>query len=88
MNRPSGRGDDGHWRESVMGNELMTPATQLGESAPLSAITIQTLADLGYRVNVGLADSYSLSSSHIAARIVDVTRAAKRLASFLSVWGM
>lgn len=49
---------DAHWRESVLVDELMTPVLNLGHS-PLSAISIQSLADLGYRVDVGLADPYS-----------------------------
>ena len=50
---------DAHWRESVFANELMTPSLNSG-SNPLSAITIQSLADVGYRVDVGRADPYSL----------------------------
>ena len=42
---------DGHWRESVFGTELMTSALQAGRDA-LSAITIQSLADIGYTVDV------------------------------------
>ena len=49
---------DAHWRESVLGNELMTSGLNSG-SNPLSAITIQSLADLGYRVDVGPADPFS-----------------------------
>ena len=51
--------DGGHWRESVLGTELMTP-THNYDANPLSAITIQSLADLGYRVDVSQADVYSL----------------------------
>ncbi len=51
--------DGGHWRASVFGNELMTP-THSYDANPLSAITIQSLSDLGYRVNVSRADAYSL----------------------------
>ena len=49
---------DAHWRESVLGNELMTSGLNPG-SNPLSAITIQSLADVGYRVDVGPADFFS-----------------------------
>ena len=49
---------DSHWRESLFGNELMTPAIS-GSTNPLSAISVQSLADVGYRVEVGLADPYS-----------------------------
>jgi len=49
---------DSHWRESVMGTELMTPFLSITEN-PLSAITIQSLADVGYRVDVGYADAWN-----------------------------
>lgn len=51
---------DGHWRESVLGHELMTPILTVGQAQPLSAITIQSLADLGYGVDVSRAESYTL----------------------------
>ena len=51
---------DVHWRQSVLVTELMTPFATIGVVDPLSAITIQSLADLGYTVNVGLADPYTL----------------------------
>ena len=56
---------DGHWRQSVFGpNELMegflSPSSTM--RGPLSAITIQSLSDLGYIVNVGQADPYTLPS--------------------------
>ena len=50
---------DGHWRESVFGTELMTSALQAGRDA-LSAITIQSLADIGYTVDAEAADAYTL----------------------------
>ena len=47
---------DAHWRESVLGSELMTP---LLEFAPkLSAISVQSLADVGYPVDVSQAEFY------------------------------
>lgn len=52
--------DLSHWRESVFGAELMSPLLEIGATLPLSAITIQAMADLGYSVDVGLADSYGL----------------------------
>ena len=56
--------DDAHWRASVFGTELMTPAISAeSDSSPLSAITIQSLADLGYTVDVSLADPYRLPSA-------------------------
>jgi len=60
-------GDDAHWRESVMGSENMTPQFRVGEAHPVSAITIQALADLGYRVNARLAQPYFVSPAAAAA---------------------
>ena len=54
---------DSHWRESVLGHELMTPTLALGQAQPLSAITIQSMADLGYGVDVSHAESFSLPRS-------------------------
>ena len=48
---------DSHWRESLFTNELMTPLLNSGMN-PLSAISIQSLADVGYRVDVAPADFY------------------------------
>ncbi len=50
---------DGHWRESVFRNELMTPTLSSGLEK-LSAISIQSLADVGYRVDVSQADPYEI----------------------------
>ncbi len=55
-----------HWRESVLGNELMTGYANPG-SNPLSKITIGSLADLGYVVNYAAADPYTKPSGVIAA---------------------
>ena len=54
---------DSHWRELVMGRELMTGYIGSSGSNPLSRITIQSLADIGYTVDITAADSYSVSAS-------------------------
>jgi hypothetical protein len=52
---------DGHWRESVHNSELMTGWIEGGGVPnPLSAITIGSLADMGYAVNMNAADPYVL----------------------------
>lgn len=51
---------DGHWRESVLGHELMTPILTVGQEQPLSAITIRSLADMGYGVDASRAEPYTL----------------------------
>ncbi len=47
-----------HWSESVFQNELMTGYAS-GDLA-LSRMTIASMADLGYQVNLNAADAYSL----------------------------
>lgn len=53
---------DSHWRESVLGFELMTPAINAGAN-PLSVLTARSLQDLGYLVNASRADAFALSLS-------------------------
>ncbi|HEX6104261.1 MAG TPA: leishmanolysin-related zinc metalloendopeptidase [Gemmatimonadales bacterium] len=57
---------DSHWRESVFDTELMTGFIGIGAN-PLSAVTVQSLADQGYTVNLAVADEYSVGA---AARIM------------------
>lgn len=49
---------DAHWRESIFGNELMTPYIS-GRPNPLSRVTVASLADLGYAVNLNAADAFT-----------------------------
>jgi hypothetical protein len=58
---------DGHWSESVMGNELMTGFLN-NSSNPLSAITSASLRDLGYVVNDVPSDPYTVPSVSAALR--------------------
>ena len=61
-NAKGGQGaQDLHWRKSAMGSELMT--YKIETSMSRSAITIQSLADLGYTVDASGADSYTLSTT-------------------------
>ena len=53
---------DGHWRDTVFGNELMTGFIGPGHS-PLSIVTLASLADQGYAVNLAVADPYNLQLS-------------------------
>ena len=53
-----------HWRKSVFGNEIMSPTIDLeNDEVPISAITLQAMADAGYKVDVSRADDYELPSS-------------------------
>ena len=74
---------DAHWRFSVFRNELMT--TRSGGSIALSAITIQSLADLGYVVDVTQAEPYKLpgAAAKIAAALSSMPREGRPLAGHL-----
>ncbi len=58
---------DGHWSESVLGNELMTGFLSAGTN-PLSAITSASLRDMGYVVNDVPSDPYTVPSVTAALR--------------------
>lgn len=55
--------DYSHWREDVFGREGMTPVLTFGAANPFSAITLQAMADVGYIVDVSLADDYQLPNT-------------------------
>ncbi|HVH39700.1 MAG TPA: leishmanolysin-related zinc metalloendopeptidase [Gemmatimonadaceae bacterium] len=56
-----------HWRESVFTNELMTPFLNSG-LVPLSEMSIRSLADIGYVVDIDAAEDYRLQAALVAAR--------------------
>jgi Leishmanolysin len=58
-----------HWRESVMTNELMTGFIDSPGPNPLSAITIEAMADLGYAVDVSQADPWPTPGSDMTAAV-------------------
>jgi len=47
-----------HWRETVLGNELMTGFINAGTN-PLSVVSVAAEQDLGYTVNYDAADPYT-----------------------------
>jgi hypothetical protein len=50
---------DGHWRDSIFGNELMTGF--VGDSGnPLSRVTVASLEDMGYEVDMDAAEEFTL----------------------------
>ena len=51
---------DSHWRESVFDNELMTGFLDAGAN-PLSVVTVESFADLGYVVDPAGADAFTLT---------------------------
>jgi PKD repeat protein len=64
---------NGHWRESVFSNELMSPAIGFGAN-PLSVVTSESLADLGYAVSSSGADPLTLSFSLVESEPSPVIR--------------
>jgi subtilisin-like proprotein convertase family protein len=52
---------DGHWREEVFADELLTGFLS-GAVRPLSRMSIASFEDMGYRVNYQAADPYELPS--------------------------
>ena len=60
---------DAHWRESTFGNELMTGYANVG-GMPFSAITVGSLGDLGYQINLLAADPYRIPGTGTSANII------------------
>ncbi|MBN1512376.1 MAG: choice-of-anchor D domain-containing protein, partial [Phycisphaerae bacterium] len=52
-----------HWRESTFGTELMTGWYNSGRINPLSSVTVGSMGDLGYVVDMQAADPYTPSLS-------------------------
>ncbi|MGH7675788.1 MAG: leishmanolysin-related zinc metalloendopeptidase, partial [Gemmatimonadales bacterium] len=57
---------DAHWRESVFDNEVMTGFINFGVN-PLSAVTVGSLWDEAYVVNMAGSDAYVLPGPLVAA---------------------
>jgi hypothetical protein len=54
---------DAHWRETVLGRELMTGFLNRNVANPLSRLSIGSLQDMGYLVNLSGADPFSITAS-------------------------
>lgn len=50
---------DGHWREAIFANELMSPRIASAGN-PMSRMTVASLGDLGYQVDLAEAEAYTL----------------------------
>lgn len=69
---------EGHWREAVFDEELMTGLAEPADM-PMSRMTIASLKDLGYQVNLEAADRYQLpaladSSTAVKGIVIHPTR--------------
>ncbi|WP_227269581.1 leishmanolysin-related zinc metalloendopeptidase [Roseobacter weihaiensis] len=52
---------EGHWRELIFGDELLTGFLS-GAQRPISRLSVASFADLGYSVDITAADNYALPS--------------------------
>lgn len=57
---------DGHWRDTVFVNELMTGFVA-DPGNPLSRMTVASLQDMGYAVDLSKAEPYALPGPHALA---------------------
>lgn len=72
FNQPRGSLDS-HWRTSAFGGELMVGRLDPNQPAhPISAVTVASLADLGYKVNMSAADPYSFPAAARVPAAADV----------------
>jgi len=61
---------DSHWRESLFDTELMTGYVEAGGVAmPISRITVASLADIGYTVNIANADPYTRPGASLVSSV-------------------
>jgi hypothetical protein len=59
---------DVHWRETTFRTELMTGfLSPVGITSPLSRMSIGSLADMGYVVNMNSADAYTVPAALVAS---------------------
>lgn len=66
---------EGHWRELVFGNELLTGFLS-GADRPVSRLSLGAFEDLGYRVDYARADPYALPGFRALA-LLGVTEAVR-----------
>ncbi len=58
---------EGHWKESVFGSELMTGILNSNVPNPISRMTLASMQDLGYNIDLSKADSYSIPAAGTAS---------------------
>lgn len=71
-NRGGGGTRDSHWRETVFQKELMTGFVD-AKPNPLSRLTIASLQDMGYKVDMAKAEKYGLPNLRAAAEAGTLT---------------
>lgn len=74
---------ESHWDESLFKTELMTGYINSGTN-PLSKITIASMADLGYQVNMAAAETYTKPTASLSSSTTASTSGTSRLSGILS----
>jgi hypothetical protein len=64
---------DSHWRDDLFGNELMSSRIA-GQGNPISRLTVASLIDLGYQVDLDAADPYALPTAQAGVAAVKADR--------------
>jgi hypothetical protein len=64
---------DGHWRESVFSNELMTGWLNMSDN-PLSSVTVGALEDMGYTIDYTYADGFGITAGEASIQGLDPSR--------------
>jgi len=75
-----------HWRESTFGTELMTGWYNSGRTNAISRMTVASMADLGYEVNMGAADPYTYARS-TSSRLSGSTAGSSSIRGWFGVFG-
>jgi len=84
---------EAHWRELIFGDELLTGFLS-GARRPISRMSIASFEDLGYEVDYGAADPYTLPSFRQlalmgvteAVRICDLCRMGRPEPEVIACW--
>jgi hypothetical protein len=74
-----------HWDETVFNNELMTGWYNSGQTNPISSITVASMADLGYTVNMAAADSYTRPTSSVVSSTSVASTSSRSCLSFIQL---
>ena len=77
---------DSHWRKSVFNTELMQGYSN--PNMPMSRVTVGSLADLGYTVNLAAADPFTLATALQSSESAPVGREMMNDIADTPIWGI
>ena len=77
---------DSHWRKSVFNTELMQGYSN--PVMPMSGVTIGSLADLGYTVNLAAADPFTLATAFRSSESASVGQEMMNDIADTPIWGI